>query len=87
MGLDTVELALAVEKRFSITIPNEVAARLATVGQMHQFIIEQLKRESSPEPNRDEVYVTLTDVICHQLGVRREDVTPNAHFVYDLGAD
>jgi acyl carrier protein len=30
MGLDTVELVLAVEKRFSIKIPNEVAARLAT---------------------------------------------------------
>jgi acyl carrier protein len=44
MGLDTVELVLAVEKRFSIRIPNEVAARLATV-------------------------------------------VPDAHFVYDLGAD
>lgn len=87
MGLDTVELALAVEKRFSITIPNEVAARLATVGQMHQFVVEQLQREGSLEPNRNEVYAALTDVICHQLGVRREDVTPAAHFVYDLGAD
>jgi acyl carrier protein len=35
MGLDTVELVLAVEKRFSIAIPNSVAARLATAGQMH----------------------------------------------------
>jgi acyl carrier protein len=87
MGLDTVELVLAVEKRFSITIPNEAAARLATVGQMHQFIVEQLQREGSREPSRDEVYSILTEGICDQLGVRREDVTPYAHFVYDLGAD
>ena len=87
MGLDTVELVLAVERRFSITIPHEVAAQLATVGQMHQFVVEQLQRAGSLEPSRDEVYSILTDVICHQLGVRREDVTPDAHFVYDLGAD
>ena len=87
MGLDTVELVLAVEKRFSITIPNDAAARLATVGQMHQFIVERLQHERPRELDRDEVYSILTEVICHQLGVRREDVTPEAHFVYDLGAD
>jgi len=33
MGLDTVELVMAVEERFSITIPNRAAAQLVTVGQ------------------------------------------------------
>lgn len=87
MGLDTVELLIAVEKRFSITVPNEIAARLSTVGQMHQFVVEQLQQKGSLGLGRDEVYVILTDVICHHLGVDREDVTPEAHFVYDLGAD
>lgn len=87
MGLDTVELVLAVEKRFSIRIPNAVAARLATVGQMHQFLVEQLQHQGSFELSRDEVYTSLTDVICDQLGVSREKVTPDAHFVDDLGAD
>jgi hypothetical protein len=67
MGLDTVELVLAVEKRFSICIPNEVAARLATVGQMHEFVVEQLRHRDTPQVSRDEVYSTITDVICQQL--------------------
>lgn len=87
MGLDTVELIFAIEKRFSIAIPNEVAGRLATVGQMHQFVLEQLQLAGRLQASSSEVYEMLTDVICRQLGVKREDVIPGAHFVYDLGAD
>lgn len=32
MGLDTVELVMAVEKRFSVDISNEVAAQLGAGG-------------------------------------------------------
>lgn len=87
MGLDTVELVFAVEKRFSIEIPNEVAATLVTVRQVHQFVLDELKRQGSPLPSREEVYSILTDIICRQLGVRRELVLPDARFVEDLGAD
>ena len=87
MGLDTVELILAMEKRFSIRIPNEVAPRLATVGHLHQFVVEQLRHQESQQLTPDEVYSIMADIICDQLGVRREDVVPDANFVYHLGAD
>ena len=35
MGLDTVELVMAVEEHFEIEIPDEIAATLETVGQLH----------------------------------------------------
>jgi len=87
MGLDTVELVMAVEKRFAIEIPDKVAAQIATVGQLHQYIVTQLKTRDSLELTPDDIYKILTDLICHQLGVRREEVKPEAHFVNDLGAD
>lgn len=87
MGLDTVELVLAVEERFSIHIPNEVAARLETVGQMHQFVVEHLQQRDPPHLTSDEVLTILTGVICDQLGVPRDRVVPGAYFVGDLGAD
>jgi len=87
MGLDTVELVMAVEKRFAIEIPDKVAAQIATVGQLHQYVMEELKRRGSVELTSDRVYTILTDLICRQLGVSREAVTPEAHFVNDLGAD
>ena len=87
MGLDTVELILAVEKRFVIEIPDKAAAQIATVGQLHQYVVAQLKNGGPPALTSESVYAILTDLICHQLGVRPEEVKPDAHFVNDLGAD
>jgi len=44
MGLDTVELVMAVEDYFEITIPNEVAETLVTVGKLHEFVVSELTR-------------------------------------------
>ena len=45
MGLDTVELLLAVEEEFKMKIPNEVAAQLFTVGDLHEFVVAELLRK------------------------------------------
>ena len=43
MGLDIVEFVLDVEKTFSITIPNEEAARLRTPGELVSWLEANLK--------------------------------------------
>jgi hypothetical protein len=45
MGLDTVELVIRVEKEFDIEIPNADAARLVTVGDMHAYVVDALRRQ------------------------------------------
>lgn len=87
MGLDTVELVLAVEDIFAIEIPNEKAEKLATVGALHEFIVAELIRLERPNVNREIVYDILRNVICMQLGVKADQVTPSARFVQDLHAD
>jgi acyl carrier protein len=42
-SLDTVELVMALEEEFDITIPDEEAEKIQTVGQAIQYIEEHTK--------------------------------------------
>lgn len=87
MGLDTVELVLAVEEVFQIDIPDDIAASITTVGGLHEFVVAELIRLKRPNVHRDIVYDLLKNIICMQLGVKPEEVIPTARFVQDLRAD
>lgn len=87
MGLDAVELVLSVEELFNIEISNEQAEKLETVGQLRDFIVSELRRLGRSNVNADIVLDELRVVICAQLGVKPEQVVPEAHFVHDLGID
>ena len=97
MGLDTVELLMAVEETFQISFSNEEAAKICTVGDFYDGILKKLEAPSSNNPlsnipqkkhwNKDEVWEGLRSVIVHQLGVKPEEVIKEARIVRDLGAD
>ena len=87
MGLDTVEIVLSVEEIFGIEIPNESAETLTTVGKLHVFVVEELIRLKRQNVDPDTVYDQIRNIICIQLGVKPEAVTPSARFVQDLDAD
>lgn len=87
MGLDTVELVISVEKIFDLTIPDEIAGELDTVRKLHEFIVAELARLERPRIHADIIFDQLRVLICAQLGVTAYDVKPDAHFIYDLGAN
>jgi acyl carrier protein len=87
MGLDTVELVLAVEDYFEVTIPDSVAETLFTVGDVHSFVVAELTRSGRFAGDSSGVYSQLKDIIVRQLGVRPDEVIPTARFVQDLRAD
>lgn len=41
MGLDTVELVLEIEEAFDISIPDDRASRMLTVGDVYDFLLEK----------------------------------------------
>ena len=86
MGLDTVELVMAIEEEFGIEIPNADAPKLAVLGDMHDYIVRAL-RQRGDAPDERQVWETLGAVVVEQLGVRPADVTRAAHIVHDLRAD
>jgi acyl carrier protein len=87
MGLDTVELVMAVEEEFDITIPDSAATKMITVGEMHTFVIEELERLGRPNTDSTLIFEHLKLIIVRQLGVEPSEVIPGARFVKDLRAD
>ncbi len=84
MGLDSVELVLSVEDAFDIQIPDPVAEKIYTVGQLQSYVVSELQRLGR-EPCSDTVFKTIQKITSEQLGVKTERVTLNAHFIKDLG--
>jgi acyl carrier protein len=91
LGLDTVELLWTVEETFGIKISDADAARMRTVGDLNQFIADQVAARASrpghpvtPEPSL--TWERLVPIVVEELGVRREQVSPDAEWARDLGA-
>ena len=87
MGLDTVELVMAIEEDFGLEIPDETAAKIVTVGDMHAYLVSELARRGQPDLDEEGIYTKLRDIICHQTGVKPDEVVPKARFVQDLRLD
>lgn len=87
MGLESVELVMAVEEHFGISIPDEDASTLDTVGKLHIWVVNELRRLRRPTVPSTVVFDEIRELICHQLGVSPERVVPDARFVQDLQMD
>jgi acyl carrier protein len=87
MGLDSVEIILAVEQEFELDIPDAEAARMITVGDLQAFVVVELRRLGRTGVDADAIFERLRAIICRQLGVPPDAVMPTARFVKDLGVD
>ncbi len=88
MGLDTVELVMAVEGEFDLAIPDAAAAKMKRVGNLHAFVVATLRQRVEAGAVDDvQVWERLRAIIVAQLGVGVDEVTPSARFVEDLRAD
>ena len=86
MGMDTVELVMAIENEFQISIPNNIAGTLSRLRDLHGFVVQSLcDRGGQVDPT--EVWNRLKRVVIEFSAVREELVVPDAHIVYDLGLD
>jgi len=87
MGLDSVELVMHIEEEFAIEIPDETAEQIRTVQQLHDCVLQLVEEKTNTALNSDETMRKVIDIVVMQLGVKREKVTPEAHFVDDLKID
>jgi acyl carrier protein len=73
MGLDSAELVMEIEEAFDIRIPDEVAEKMVTVGDVYRYVLEHTPGDTNRRPS-----VCLTAVTFYKL--RRL-------FMADLGID
>ena len=86
MGLDSVELLMAIENYFGIEIPDADADTFEIVGNLSDYVVHTLEDRGEPV-DPEEVWEQVVRITVEQLGVRPEEVTRTASFVNDLGAD
>jgi len=63
MGLDSVELVMKVEEHFDVSIPDADASTLGTVGLLHNWVVNELRRLNRPNVDSTTVFYELRDLI------------------------
>ena len=76
MGLDAVDLLLQIEESFSITIDDEEASRIRTVGDLHNLVVSKLRPASSRQCLTSHVFYRLRSTIGGEFGVQRQIIDP-----------
>ncbi|MCE7873092.1 hypothetical protein DYH09_22320 [bacterium CPR1] len=90
MGLDTVEIVMAVETEFNIAIADRDAERLVSVGDLYRYVLRRLDLLRDPEAGRSdfpEVWHQVTRIVSQQSGVPQERLHEDTQFVRDLRLD
>jgi hypothetical protein len=80
MGLDYVELVMAIENKFAIYISDEEAGNVRTIGDLYRVVLSKVGGESKGEPGQ-----CLTSIAFYRarrglvdtLGLDRRDVRPS----------
>lgn len=86
MGLDSVELVIAWEKEFSISIPNELAATLIT-PQIAAEAIEEILLSEGRAWDRELIERIIKETTLEISGLDPGDYDASSEFVRDMGLD
>ena len=82
MGLGTVELVMELEDEFKLPIPDDAAGRMERVGDVFNFILGELRAQSTPSRNDPcpsaKKFRTLRDDLHIEFGVPRRAIRPSA---------
>jgi len=90
MGLDIVEMVMAVEKELHVRLPDEELGRIRTVGELYDCVVKHLDATDVPEQGsryEGKLWERYLDVIERESGARRDRLRPAAAFVEDLRLD
>jgi acyl carrier protein len=78
MGLDTVELVIAIEDAFEIRIANADAAKLTTPAEVTDYLMSRLRTSSgAPCPSQAGFY-RLRSVLMKEFGIPRQQILPDS---------
>ena len=81
MGLDAVEIVLAVEEKFGIAIPDEVAEKIATPGEMTDYVFHKIQHPDASSCLSQRAFHLLRRAWMVNLQ------TPRNLFCLDTGVD
>jgi hypothetical protein len=86
MGLDTVEIILGIENEFDISIPDQLASNVITVGDTHRLIVDLLVAKGavrSPALEAD-AWQRLVKIVTEQTRMKPDTVRPESRWIPDI---
>jgi acyl carrier protein len=91
MGLESVEIVLALEEAFQIRFPRRIPRFPTTVGGLEDMVLDLRREQLLPTVHASvedrEVREVVRQVIAKELAIDSSLVTPDATLVGDLGVD
>ena len=81
MGLDLVELTMALEDAFEVPIPNDVARTLLTPGMVVDYLVTQLNPATNPKCLEQRAFFELRRALVAVTGRRRNEISPQTRWV------
>jgi len=76
MGLDGVELVMAVEENFGIEITDEEAGKITTVGDFYDLLLTKLQGQKVNRCLTSAAFYRIRRSFMDALGVQRKAITP-----------
>lgn len=76
MGLDSVELVMAFEERFAITIPDEEAEKMVTPRHVIDYIYSQVQHSDANTCLSQRSFYRLRRALQNEFGLERHAVRP-----------
>lgn len=77
MGLDSVELVMAIEEKFGITISDEEACSILTVGDMHRCVMSKVTILDKSSCLSQRAFHLLRRNVLSQFGIPRRSLRPD----------
>ncbi len=88
MGLDTVELILETEKKFSVSLPDDEVDKTETLESFCKLVYEKcVYKDGLQATSYNEIYSYLVNLLHSEFSVPLKKIHPDARFVKDLGLD
>jgi len=78
MGLDIMLLIMEVEERFDITLPDERAERIFTVGDLYHYILARTRRNVPAPCPTGQAFYRLRRTLTADFGLERNRIRPAA---------
>lgn len=78
MGLDTVELAMAIEEEFGVEFPDAVWETMTTPGEIYELLKKTLKTVPAEVCLSQRVFYQLRRALCENYSLPRKDLTPDS---------
>jgi len=84
MGLDTVDLAMRIEREFSIDVPDQKWELVSTVQDMYDIVWEFA---GSRLVSKAAMIEKINNILVDQIGCEPDEISPEKSLTSDLGLD